>query len=704
VQTEAAECGLACLAMVAGWHGMHVDTAGLRRRFGLSPKGATLLDLTRIADRLGLASRPLRLEPEELRLLRTPCVLHWDMSHFVVLKAVGRGGALVVHDPAVGLRRVTPAEALRHFTGVALELTPTGGFEPASAPPRVRVGALLGRLVGVRRALGQLLALAFAIEVFAMASPLFLAWVVDHAIVSADRDLLATLALGFGLLLLLQVAVTALRGWLLVRLGASMKVQARANLLSHLLRLPVSYFESRHMGDVMSSFGSQEAILQAITTELVVAVLDGLMCAVTLALMLLFAPALAAVAVAGAALYATLRWATYAPLRRASAEAIVWGARRDSHFLEMLRGIKAVRLFGAEEERRAHWLNLLVETVNRKISVQKLSLLFRTCNMLLLGGLTLLVVWIGANRVLAGAFSVRLLLAFLSYQGQFLSRVSELVNRLVDLRMLRLHAERLADIALTEPEPRDEPPPPPADAPGGRAAPPVALEVRDLRFRYAPGEPWVLDGVSFRVEAGESVAIAGPSGCGKTTLLKVLAGLLPPTEGEVLVDGVPLGRRLGLARHRAALGVVMQDDQLFAGSIADNVCFFAGRPDRGRIERCARAAAVHEDIAAMPMGHDTLIGDMGTVLSGGQKQRVLLARALYRRPGLLLLDEATSHLDVARERAVNAALAAARMTRIAIAHRPETIRAAGRVITLEAGRVVGDRAAAAAVPADGGAG
>jgi ATP-binding cassette subfamily B protein RaxB len=155
LQTEAAECGLACLAMVAGWHGMHVDTAGLRRRFGLSPKGATLLDLTRIADRLGLASRPLRLEPEELRLLRTPCVLHWDMSHFVVLKAVGRGGALVVHDPAVGLRRVTPAEASRHFTGVALELTPTGGFEPASAPPRVRVGALLGRLVGVRRALGQ---------------------------------------------------------------------------------------------------------------------------------------------------------------------------------------------------------------------------------------------------------------------------------------------------------------------------------------------------------------------------------------------------------------------------------------------------------------------------------------------------------------------------------------------------------------------
>jgi len=679
LQTEAAECGLACLSMIAGHFGHGADTADLRRRFGLSLKGATLKDLVGIADRIGLASRPLRLELAELTHLKTPCVLHWDMNHFVVLESVGRSGA-VIHDPAVGVRRLSFAQISKHFTGVALELVPTTAFEPAAAPPRIRMQALLGRMVGLKRSLGHLLCLALAMEVFALASPLFLVWVLDHALVAGDRELLLVLALGFSLLLMLQTTVSAMRGWMLILLGASLKVQARANLLSHLLNLPASYFETRYMGDIMSRFGSQETILQAVTTELVVAVLDGVMCLVTLALMLVFAPMLTAVVVSGALLYGLLRWAAYAPLRQASSEAIVWAARRDSHFLETLRGIKTIKLFNAQEDRRARWLNLLVETVNRQLSMQKMDLLFRTANALLLGGLGIIVVWIGAHGVLDGAFSVGMLVAFIAYKDQFLRRVSEFVNRLVDLRMLRLHAERLADIALTEPEPRGWA----GAAPAARG--PAAIEVRNLCFRYGANDPWVLDDLSLRIEAGESVAIVGGSGCGKTTLLKLMTGLLQPTTGEIRINGEPLPR-LGLERYRTMIGVVMQDDQLFAGGIADNICFFSGQPDQGRIEACARMAAVHEDIAAMPMGYGTLIGDMGTVLSGGQKQRVLIARALYREPSILLLDEATSHLDIGREKAVNDALRAASMTRVVIAHRPETIRASDRVITLDQGRV-----------------
>lgn len=681
LQTEAAECGLACLAMVAGYHGRHTDPAALRRRFGFSLKGATLRDLVGVADRIGLASRPVRLEMEELGLLRLPCVLHWDLNHFVVLKAVGRGG-IVIHDPAEGVRRLSLADASRHVTGVALELTPTGGFEPAARPPRVRIRALLGHVVGLRRALGHLLALAFALEVFALLAPLFLGLTVDQAIVSADRDLLLTLAVAFGLLLLLQTAVAALRGWMLIQLGASLKVQARTNLFSHLLALPAAYFETRHTADVMQRFESQETILRALTTDLVVAVLDGLMCVVTFGVMVLLAPTLAWVVLGGAALYGLLRWASYAPLRQASAEAIVWAARRDSHFLESLRGIKTIKLFNAQADRRARWLNLLVETVNRQLTTQRLELLFTTANGLVLGALGIVVIWLAARQIMAGGFSVGLLIAFLAYKNLFVSRVSALIDTAVELRMLGLHAERLADIALTAPEPAGEP----RAAEPGR---PVGIEIRDLSFRYGAGEPWVLEGVSLRIEPGEWVAIAGPSGCGKTTLLKILAGLLPPTQGAVLVDGEPLDR-VGAEAWRARIGVVMQDDHLFAGSIADNVAFFAAHPDRARIEACARAAAVHDDIQAMPMRYGTLIGDMGTVLSGGQKQRVVLARALYRAPGLLLLDEATSHLDVARERAVNEALAALAPTRVAVAHRPETIHAADRVITLRDGRVASD--------------
>ncbi|MCW5698734.1 MAG: ATP-binding cassette domain-containing protein, partial [Rhodospirillales bacterium] len=264
-----------------------------------------------------------------------------------------------------------------------------------------------------------------------------------------------------------------------------------------------------------------------------------------------------------------------------------------------------------------------------------------------------------------------------------LSRISELINKAVDLKMLRIHAERLADIALTPPEP------PGQWVKSSGKRPPAAIEVRNLRYRYSENDPWVLDDLNFHIEPGESVAIVGTSGCGKSTLLKLLASLLQPTTGEILVNGSPLAR-LGVEQYRSMIGVVMQDDQLFAGSIADNISFFSERPDPERIEDCARLAAVHDDIIAMPMAYSTLIGDMGTALSGGQKQRVLIARALYNEPSILLFDEATSHLDVGREKAVNAAIRSADVTRISAAHRPETIRSSDRVIVLDKGKILDD--------------
>jgi ATP-binding cassette, subfamily B, bacterial CvaB/MchF/RaxB len=682
LQTEGAECGLACLAMIAGYHGNSCDMAELRRRYGLSLKGATLKDLVGIADQMGLVSRPLRLEAEELPLLQTPCILHWDLNHFVVLKSAGPEN-IVIHDPGVGVRRLPQAEALKHFTGVALELTPTTSFEKAQAAPRIRFSMLIGRMVGLKQSLGMLALMALAIEVFAVVSPFFMQWTIDEAIVTADHDLLVTLVLGFLLLLLIRVAVTTMRGWMLIAISSSLKVMGRGNLFSHLINLPASYFETRHLGDIMSRFGSQETILQAITTDMVEILLDGLMSVITLIVMLIYAPALATLVLTGACLYGLLRWVLYWPLRQASMEAIVWSAKRDSHFLETMRGIRTIKLFNAQDGRRAHWLNLLVQTVNRQITAQKLGLAFRSSNSLLVGGIAILVVWLGTQRVLENTFSVGMLLAFISYKDQFLGRITAVIDKALDLRLLRLHAERLADIALTEPESRGAPP----DDTIERM--PAAIEVRDLRFQYSPNDPWILDGLNFRIEAGESVAIVGASGCGKTTLLRILASLREPTSGELLIDGRPL-TRTGIEGYRSIIGVVLQDDQLFAGSIADNISFFAENPSQKRIRECARQAAIHDDIAAMPMGYHTLIGDMGTVLSGGQKQRVLIARALYNEPAILLLDEATSHLDIAREKAVNAAIRSTSMTRVVVAHRRETILSADRVIVIDKGKIVDD--------------
>lgn len=686
-QAEAAECGLACLAMVAGYHGRPCEMSELRRKLGVSLKGANLIHLIGMAEQMGFAARPLRLELDELGQLTTPCILHWDMNHFVVLAKVS-GDSIVVHDPAVGVRRLRFKQVSRHFTGVALELSPIAGIESATQPQaRVKLGSVLGRIVGLGRSITQLMLLALAIEVFTIVSPLFLQWVVDHVLVTGDADLLMVLALGFGLVLLLRTAVTAMRGWMSLAIGAALTVQGRANLFSHLIQLPAAFFEARHMGDIMSRFGSQEVILDAVTTELIESVMDGVLAVLTLIIMIVFAPVLAAIVVGGAVVYAILRWLAYMPLRQASSEAIIWAARRDTHLLETMRGIRTIKLFNGHNLRRAYWLNLLVETVNRELTTDKIRLAFRVANLLLVGLLGIIVVWLGAHRVIASEMSIGMLLAFLAYKDQFLARVSALIDRVVELSMLRLHAERLADIALAAPETRQTRPIDAAiEAGRGRSSAAVSVGVHHLRFRYSEVDPWVIDDLSFSVEAGETVAIIGGSGCGKTTLLKILASLLLPTEGEVLIDGRPLSR-VGVEHWRSMIGVVMQDDQLFAGSIADNITFFAERPDLRRLDACARVAALHDDIAAMPMGYHTLIGDMGTALSGGQKQRLLIARALYRRPSVLLLDEATSHLDVENERRVSSAIRAMRCTRIIIAHRPETIRSADRVIDLDAERL-----------------
>ena len=680
LQTEAAECGLASLGMIACFHGHRIDLAGLRRRFTVSLKGATLAYLMQVAGRLDLAPRPLRLELEELGQLRAPCILHWDLNHFVVLKAVDARGA-VIHDPAFGMRRLTLAQVSKHFTGIALELSPTPEFRPADDRRRVRLRDLLGPVVGLKRSLAQVFILALALQAIAIVSPFYMQWAVDGAVVSADRDLLTVLGLGFLLLAVIQVAISQLRSWVVLYLSTTLNLQWLANVFSHLLKLPVSYFEKRHLGDVVSRFGAVNYIQRTLTSSFVEALIDGVMTVATLAMMLIYSVALTAVAVSAVAIYAILRWAFYAPLRRATEEHIVHTAKQQSHFLETVRGVQSIKLFGRQEERRSRWLNLVVDAVNQDLVSQKLGLGFRSANGLVFGVERVAIVWLGALLVLDSAFSVGMLFAFMAYKDQFSARVAGLVDKLIDLKMLNLQGERLADIVLTPPE--HESPPMPEDAID------ACLEVRALSFRYSDMEPFVLMNCSFSVAPGESVAVVGPSGGGKTTLVKLMLGLLAPTDGKILAGGIDI-QKLGIDRYRKLVGTVMQDDQLFAGSIADNVSFFDPAPDQAAIEHFARLASVHEDIVSMPMAYNTLIGDMGAALSGGQKQRILLARALYKRPRILFLDEATSALDVHRERAVNEAVRSLNLTRIVIAHRPETIACAERVIVLQGGKVAQD--------------
>jgi ATP-binding cassette, subfamily B, bacterial CvaB/MchF/RaxB len=678
-QSEAAECGLACLTMIAAYYGQRTDLASLRRRYPVSLKGMTLVDLIEAAQRIGLVGRALRLEPENLARLRLPAILHWDMSHFVVLKRVSPNGRIVIQDPALGERRLRAGEASNHFTGVALEVTPAAGFQPGGRIIKQRLVDLIGSTRGLASPLVQTLVLSIILQAYVLTGPFYMQLAVDEGVVNDDRGLLWVLAFGFGLAMLFNAVAGLLRSRILVYLQSRAAFDIGSGLFAHLLRLPLAFFERRHVGDLVSRFGSIEPIRNLLAEGLISALVDGAMAVLTAGMVFLYSARLGLVVLVALLLYGVLRLTFYRMFRQRSLDLVHARARENSTFIETARAIQSIKIFNRESGRKALWSNRYAEVMATNASVERLKGGFKAMNDVVFGVENLAVIYLGALAVLDGRMTIGMLFAFVAYKQQFVDKAVHLIERAIEFRMLDLHLERLADITQAEPEPGQ-------DLASYRPPPVGRIEVRNLSFRYGPSDGFVFENVDFVVEPGDYLAIIGPSGGGKTTLMKVMLGLLEPTGGEVLIDGLPLGT-FGARAFRDHVGVVMQDDQLLSGSIADNICFFDHQCDHAHMRHCAELACVHDDIMRMPMSYDSLIGDMGSSLSGGQRQRILLARALYRRPRLLFMDEGTSHLDTMIEARVNTAIRGLGLTRIIIAHRPETIASASRRITIMNGRL-----------------
>lgn len=681
LQSESHECGLACLAMVASAYGLHLDLATLRRRFSISVKGTSLPQIVHYAQALEFSCRPVRLELDELKQLRLPCILHWKLNHFVVLEKVS-AQRVVILDPAVGRRSLKMDEVSRCFTGVALELSPSETFQPAQKKPRLRLRELTGRIFGLKRALVNILMLALALEVVALLSPQVTQWVVDHALVSADYDLLLLAVIGGCLLLVIDFALRMARGWMGLRLNQQLTLQWTSNFFHHLLRLPWSFFEKRHLGDITARFQSLEAIRAVLANGAITIVLDALVALITLGLMLLYSKILTAIVLVAVGLYVLLRWVFYLPLRNATEERIVLATRENAYFLETIRAVQPLKLFNSAPLRLATWQNLLTDVQNRDLKTQKVLLVFGGCNTLIFGLEGMLLLYIGGLAVLNNTLTLGMLLAFLAYKSQFTSRASKLIDLGIEIKMLSLHAERMADIALETPESDAV-----VETDLSRITP--RIEFRGVSFRYAEGERWVIKDLSLTIDAGDAVALVGRSGCGKSTLFKLMLGLLEPTEGDIRIGGISI-RQLGPTALRKMVGVVMQDDQLMAGSLAENIACFEPGATQECIEEAAQRANIHKAIINMPMGYQTLIAEMGSGLSGGQKQRLLLARALYKQPVILALDEATSHLDLHGEQHVVSNLQSLSITRVVIAHRRETVAMVSRIIHLKDGQVTED--------------
>lgn len=679
LQSEAAECGLAALTMIAREHGHRVDLAGLRQRFPISIKGMTLRQLIGVASDLDLSARAVRLEVDELDRLRLPAILHWDLNHFVVLERIDRGVASIL-DPARGRRRMQLGKLGRHFTGVALELTPTADFKPITAQVRTRLSDLWSGLTNLRSALGQILLLSLLLQVASLVVPFFIQLVIDEGVNQGDSSLLTLLLVGFAFIYALQATTRVLRSWVTLCLGESLTFQLGGNIVRHLLRLPMAYFERRHVGDILSRIGSIQPIQSLLTRGLVDTFIDSTLLVATLLVMLLISVPLTAIVFSCTLAYILLAQIMYPAMRARTEEEIVARAQEETYQMESLRAMRAIKLHGFETMRESGWRNRYAEVISATYKSRMIGIKLALAEDLIFASSFLLTVYFGALAVISQQLTVGFLMAFLSYRSSFASSASSLVQQWQKWRLLSVHLERLSDIVGEQKEvlavaPKHRP---------SRIAP--AIRAHDLTFAYDSASGPVLDRVSFEIPAGSMVAIVGPSGAGKTTLMRLLLGLLTPQSGTIEIDGLPLGGST-MALWRQRIGAVLQDDYLLTGTLADNISFFHPQPDQQAIEAAARFARVHDDIAKMPMSYDSLVCDMGAALSSGQRQRILLARALYRDPDVLLLDEGTANLDGRTEDLIAMAIAAMPVTRLAISHRPALVDLADIVLHVENGKV-----------------
>ena len=688
MQNEASECGLACLTMIANYYGQAINLRELRHSMPASQQGMTLQQLIEYGNKLNLASRPLKLELNELKELQLPAILHWNFKHFVVLRKVS-SKRIHILDPAIGEQTLSYDKTSQQFTGIALELIPNSQFEKSKESDKLSLWAFAKNKFGIKRQLASLLGLSLFIQAFALASPFYMQTVIDKVLLSNSHHLLTILALGFALLLCIESITQWLRDTIMLRFSNTFNLSISSGVFAHLLSLPSQYFQRRHIGDIVSRFSSLQHVRDILTQGLISAFIDGLFGIITLVVMVLYSVKLALIVLAVVFIYSLFRWLLFFPIKQLNQQILHSDAAQQSYFMQSVRAITTIKLANANEKTHANWLNKFIDNANQRIALGKWNIHFSIINKVLFGLENLVVVYLAAHLVMLNTFSIGMLFAFMSYKGRFVSATASLIDKWIEFKLLHVHLARLEDILFTKSEI-----PPDINQQLAHAKQQKVMEINQcgkhekrgaridiskLAFSYHKQQAPVFKNVNLHLEAGSFIAIEGKSGCGKTSFLNCMLGLNSPTNGKIFINQLELSPQ---NRHQFNMAAVMQNDQLLNGSVLDNISNFDDMVDLKKAVAAAETACIHQEIMAMTMQYETLVGDMGDSLSGGQKQRIILARAIYQTPTLLILDEATSHLDIQTEAQICRHLKAFPITILMVAHRPQALAAAEKVYTL----------------------
>ncbi|MDA0278975.1 MAG: peptidase domain-containing ABC transporter [Proteobacteria bacterium] len=664
-QTEIAECGLACLAMVANYYGKYSDIRTLRETLCMPAGGASVKHLQQAGRQLDLQARPLKLDLNDIGLLALPVILHRDTDHFVVLKKITRK-SFVIHDPAMGIRKYSLAELDHHFTGIAIELSPTISFTRETRAKEYSLKELFKATPSFRQAIRQVFFLSLLLQMLSLIFPLYLQLVIDQGLSKGDMDIIFLVALLFSLVILAKGGVAYFRGVVLLQFSSQLGFQMVSNTFAHLLRLPLSYFEKREMGDIVSRFSSLDNIKQLVTQEMITVIVDGLFSLLTFALLLLYSPALAFVALFFVIALSLIRLLAIPKERSYRQEVLQTGAKQQTRFMENIRCIAVTKNYAIESERLSEWQNHYAYFINSSYRLGHLQLSLSTLHSLLFGIDHVTTIYIGSAAIFSRELSIGQLMSFIFLKQNFSGSVAAMLPKLAEIRLLRLELDRVSDIIFEEPE-HSSP-----DTSLLRLGISGAIEVKDLGFSYSPAQPELFRNLSFSIAAGEFFVISGHSGCGKSTLLKLLLCLDSPSGGTVRVDGHAIAE-LGVSQYRAQVAAVLHGDGLLSGSLAYNIHLEMEPLNVERLEMACRRSCIFDDIRQLPMGFNTQVGEMGVALSAGQVQRILLARALYRHPKVLVLDEALSHLSTNVARQIISGIRNSKTTLILVTHNPDLV-------------------------------
>lgn len=545
---------------------------------------------------------------------------------------------------------------------------------------RVSIGEIWPRIQGANRSLAYVIGLSVVLQGFAFLAPLQMQLVVDRAITGGDLQLLDIVAIGFGGLILVQALTEFIRSRLQLLLTQSLSFQVTVDTVNHLLHLPLSYFEKSTAGDLLSRVGSARSAQDTVTRLALSVFLDGLMAAFSLAIMLAYSLRLTVIVIGVLALLTLVQWLMFPIQRALTKEELEARAAEQTHLMESLRSMQAVRSYGLEERRLSAWRGSLESAVRTSIHNSNILAGLGLVRTVLNGLQGVVIIYLGAKIVIyGGGMTLGMLIAYLAYRSMFVDRVTSLLGQLNQFRFIGLHLERSSDILAREGElPREAIGHAPAPAPEGD------IELVEVSYSYGAEE--VLHSVNLSVPDGAFVAIAGPSGGGKSTLVKIILGLYEPSSGELRVGGRPLSPQ-AIRSWRRQIGVVTQDDRLFSGSLEENIALFDPDPEFSRLREAAMLACVHDEIENVLGGYGRRVGEIGGQISSGQRQRILLARALYRNPRVLILDEGTANLDVENEKKISRIIEGLSLTRIVVAHQSAMLDSAHVVHVLRNGRL-----------------